>query len=182
MSIPFFVLFLFLFHSLQAQENSDLHLFSSVGIYELGAQRIVADTNVRFANTITENGRSLDVYSYINRFVVPCQINGIKFQNLMLFYKSGKLVKMDFIRMYEERVESVLVSRRSDEMNTLHTYLNKRSSVKGRKRIFADYGFMFEQGYQWKKGDKIMQLKIYNRTTSVPKEKMLIFSIRYKDY
>ena len=177
--IIIFALFLYQFSI--AQKPGELHVFSGVGIYELGSQRSASDSNIYLpANgIINENGSIKHVYQY-KHLKKPYEINGVRFQNLHLFYESEKLVRIDFVRVYFENTEKSKDSLRDHDVKTLFLFINQLVEVKGRKKIFAKYNFMFEKGYQWKKDDKIMQLKIYNLVKSSSKEKMLIISIRYK--
>jgi hypothetical protein len=178
------VFVLFLFRVSIAQEPGEFHLFSGVGIYKLGSQRSAADSNIYLqANgIINENGSVRHVYHYKNLDRITYEINGVRFQNLQLFYESEKLVRIDFVKVYGENTEKLNDSLRQEDLKALYPFMNQLGGAKGRKKVFAKYYFMFEKGYQWKKDDEITQLKIYNRVTSSSKEKMLIISTRYKSY
>ena len=182
MCIIIFAFFLYQFSI--AQGPGEFQAFSGVGIYKLGSQRSALDSNIYLqANgIINENGSISHVYHHKHLNSTPYEINGIRFQNLQLFYESEKLVRIDFVKVYTENTDKSKDSLRNEDLKSLFPFINQLCGVKGRKKTFTKYYFMFEKGYQWKKDNKIMQLKIYNLVTSSAKENMLIISIRYKDH
>ena len=167
-----------------AQGLGEFQAFSGVGIYKLGSQRPALDSNIYLqANGIINENESIrHVYHHKHLNNTPYEINGVRFQNLQLFYESEKLVRIDFVKVYTENTDKSKDSLRNEDLKTLFTFINQLSGVKGRKKTFAKYYFKFEKGYQWKKDGKIMHLKIYNLVASSSMEKMIIISIRYKNH
>ena len=184
MKMPIIIFALFLYQFSVGQEPGEFQAFSGVGIYKLGSQRSASDSNIYLApnGIINENGSIKHVYHHKLLNNIPYEINGIRFQNLQLFYESEKLVRIDFVKVYNENSDKSKDSLRDEDLKALFPFINRLCGVKGRKKTFAKYNFMFEKGYQWKKDDKIMHLKIYNLVRSSSKEKMLIISMRYKNH
>ena len=119
-----------------AQGLGEFQAFSGVGIYKLGSQRPALDSNIYLqANgIINENGSIRHVYHHKHLNNTPYEINGVRFQNLQLFYESEKLVRIDFVKVYTENTDKSKDSLRNEDLKTLFTFINQLSGVKGRKK------------------------------------------------
>ena len=171
-------LLLWTFYSTRAR---DFHIFLGFEKYELGSNRSSADTNIYLQTdgVIKENGRVKHVYHYKDLNLVPYRfINGVDFQTLLLFYESEKLVRIELARAYVEGTEKRKDSLRSEDLKKLYSIISQLCGKKARKKIIENNDFIFEKGYQWKKEDKIMQVKTYNLKRKPTN--MLIISIKYK--
>ena len=181
MRIPVLIFLLFFFELSIAQGPGDFHIFLGFEKYELGSNRSSADTNIYLQTdgVIKENGRVKHVYHYKDLNLVPYRfINGVDFQTLLLFYESEKLVRIELARAYVEGTEKRKDSLRGEDLKKLYSFISQLCGKKVRKKIIENNDFIIEKGYQWKKEDKIMQVKTYNlkrRPTN-----MLIISIKYK--
>ena len=151
--------------------------------YTLGSIRSVSDSNIYLQENgiINENGRVQHIYHYKNLYLFPYELGGVKFTDILLFYESNKLTRIDISRAYVDRVEKHNNSLQNAELNRIYSFLTQLSGRKGRKHSISKSNFYMEKGYKWKKDDIIMQSKIHIGKTPEPTP-ILLISIKYKWY
>jgi len=166
-----------------AQEPGEFVVFLGPKNYELGSIRPSADTNIYLQKNgiINENGRIQHIYHYKNLHLFPWQIGGVKFTDLLMFYESDKLTRIDITRSYVDSIEKFNDSLQRADLSKVYDFISTLSGRKGKKKTTIKGNFYKEKGYEWKKDDTVMQSKIYYGKIPAS-NRLLVITIKYKWY
>ena len=177
------IFYLFISNLSFAQGPDEFVAFSGPKNYGLGSIRSVSDSNIYLQENgiINENGRVQHIYHYKNLHLSPYKFAGIEFTDILLFYESDKLTRIEIAKYYVDSAEKFNEPLQHCELNKINSYITQLIGRKGKKHSVNKENFYKESGYKWKKDDIIMQSKIYSGKVPAP-NRVLLISIKYKWY